>query len=190
MRRLVGHLRLDRRENRVQTDAFGVSEPEIRKQSGREIVIQLAGIHDPEQAAKLIGKTAQLQFYDLEADIAPPTVTAAGQPAPKASLYPVLAPVQSQVTDKANQWYLFKNKRKVAGPATSKKELLASPDVKALLGGKSKLPKRFKVFGVPWTASSSRAARRRSTARASARRRGRATTSSSSTRTARTRSPR
>ena len=134
---------------RNRIDKLGVSEPEIRKQSGREIVIQLAGIHDPEEAAKLIGKTAQLQFYDLEADIAPPTVTAAGQPAPKASLYPVLAPVQSQVTDKANQWYLFKNKRKVAGPATSKKELLASPDVKALLGGKSKLPKKFKVFGVP-----------------------------------------
>src|SRR5215208_8031655 len=134
---------------RNRIDKLGVSEPEIRKQSGREIVIQLAGIHDPEEAAKLIGKTAQLQFYDLEADIAAPTVTAAGQPAPKASLYPVLAPVQSQVTDKANQWYLFKKKRKVAGPANSKKELLASPDVKALLGGKSKLPKKFKVFGVP-----------------------------------------
>ncbi len=58
---------------RNRIDKLGVSEPEIRKQSGREIVIQLAGIHDPEEAAKLIGKTAQLQFYDLEADIAPPT---------------------------------------------------------------------------------------------------------------------
>ena len=103
----------------------------------------------------------------------------------------MLAPVQSQVTDKANQWYLFKNKRKVAGPATSKEELLASPDVKALLGGKSKLPKKFKVFGVPadrivitcGTDARRLPGRRRADADV-------ATTSSSSTRTARTRSRR
>src|SRR3954468_4411204 len=115
---------------RDRIDRLGVAEPEIRKQSGQEIVIQLAGVHDPEEAAKLIQSTAQLQFYDLEADVTAPTRTAAGQPAPKGSLYPVLAPVQSQVTDKANQWYLFKNKRKVAGPFRSRAELLGAADVK------------------------------------------------------------
>src|SRR5215831_10255243 len=98
---------------RDRIDRLGVSEPEIRKQGGDEIVIQLAGVHDPEQAAKLIGKTAQLQFYDLEADIAPPTRTASGQPSPKNTLYELLAPVQSLVGKDSSHWYLFKNKKKV-----------------------------------------------------------------------------
>ena len=41
---------------RDRIDRLGVSEPEIRKQSGREIVMQLAGVRDPEEAAKLIGR--------------------------------------------------------------------------------------------------------------------------------------
>src|SRR6188768_3966335 len=127
---------------------LGVSEPEIRKQGSDQIVIQLAGVHDPEEAAKLIGKTAQLQFYDLEADIAALSKSANGQVQPLSSLYALLAPVQSQVNDKSSHWYLFKNKRRVAGPATSKKELLGTPEVKKLLGGKE-LPKGYKVFGVP-----------------------------------------
>ncbi|HXH96811.1 MAG TPA: hypothetical protein VNH40_06325, partial [Gaiellaceae bacterium] len=32
---------------------LGVSEPEIRKQGSNQIVIQLAGVHDPAAAAKL-----------------------------------------------------------------------------------------------------------------------------------------
>ncbi len=60
---------------RDRIDRLGVSEPEIRKQGSDQIVIQLAGVTDPEEAAKLIGKTAQLQFYDLEADIAAPSKT-------------------------------------------------------------------------------------------------------------------
>jgi SecD/SecF fusion protein len=134
---------------RDRIDRLGVSEPEIRKQGSDQIVIQLAGVHDPEQAAKLIGKTAQLQFYDLEADIAPPSKSANGQVQPLSSLYALLAPVQSQVNDKSSHWYLFKNKRRVAGPATTRQELLNSPEVKNLLGGKKQLPKNMKVFGVP-----------------------------------------
>ncbi len=134
---------------RDRIDRLGVSEPEIRKQGSDQIVIQLAGVTDPEQAAKLIGKTAQLQFYDLEADIAAPSKSANGQVQPLSSLYALLAPVQSQVNDESSHWYLFKNKRRVAGPATSKKELLKAPEVKKLLGGQKELPKGYKVFGVP-----------------------------------------
>src|SRR6059036_494853 len=35
---------------------LGVSEPEIRKQGKDQIVIQLAGVHDPAKAAAIIGK--------------------------------------------------------------------------------------------------------------------------------------
>ena len=49
---------------RSRIDKLGVSEPEIRKQGSNQIVIQLAGVHDPATAAKLIGKTAVLAFYE------------------------------------------------------------------------------------------------------------------------------
>src|ERR671938_1019784 len=52
---------------RSRIDKLGVSEPEIRKQGKNQIVIELAGVHDPAKAAQIIGKTAQLQFFDLEA---------------------------------------------------------------------------------------------------------------------------
>ena len=39
----------------------------------KQIVIQLAGIHDPQAAAKIIGQTAQLELYDLEADVTGPS---------------------------------------------------------------------------------------------------------------------
>jgi SecD/SecF fusion protein len=134
---------------RDRIDKIGVSEPEIRKQGSDQIVIQLAGVTDPEEAAKLIGKTAQLQFYDLEADIAPPSKAANGQIQPLASLYSLLAPVQSQVNEKSSHWYLFKNKRRVFGPAASEEALRSSPEVKKLIGGKKALPKGYKIFGVP-----------------------------------------
>ena len=43
---------------RNRVDKIGVASPEIREQSPDEIVIQLAGIHDPAQAATVVGKTA------------------------------------------------------------------------------------------------------------------------------------
>ena len=58
-------------QNRI--NKLGVSEPEIRKQGNNQIVIQLAGVHDPEAAAALIGKTAQLQLFDFEADLKGPS---------------------------------------------------------------------------------------------------------------------
>ena len=58
---------------RNRVDKLGVSEPEVRKQGTDQIVIQLAGVHDPRAAAALIGKTAQLEFYDLEADLTGPS---------------------------------------------------------------------------------------------------------------------
>ena len=148
---------------RNRIDKLGVSEPEIRKQGKDQIVIQLAGVHDPRQAAELIGKTAQLQFYDLEADLVSPSKAPSGQIDPKKTLFAVLAPVQSQLKSSggARQWYLFDNKnRLVAGPASTKEALLASRAVQQAekkAGGKSggtsgesaQLPKGYTVFGVP-----------------------------------------
>lgn len=47
---------------RNRIDEFGVSEPDIRVQSGNKILLQLPGVQDPARAKKLIGKTALLTF--------------------------------------------------------------------------------------------------------------------------------
>ncbi len=43
-------------------NAFGVSEPLIQKKGNNEVVIQLPGVKDVEEAKRLIGGTAQLDF--------------------------------------------------------------------------------------------------------------------------------
>ena len=79
---------------RDRVDALGVSEPEIRKEGKDQIVIQLAGIHDLAKAAKIIGKTAQLQFYDLENDVAGASAQGGGVVATP-SLHDLLSPLQT-----------------------------------------------------------------------------------------------
>ncbi|MEF2229487.1 MAG: protein translocase subunit SecD [Pseudodesulfovibrio sp.] len=47
---------------RNRIDQFGVAEPDIRKQQGNRIQVQLPGLQDPERAIKVIGQTAHLEF--------------------------------------------------------------------------------------------------------------------------------
>src|SRR5690242_17413714 len=89
---------------RNRIDKLGVSEPEIRKQGSNEIVIQLAGVKDPAVAAKLIGKTAVLEFYDWEKDLTGPSLNGIqGQPVASPSLYALLAdPATTALLGKAS----------------------------------------------------------------------------------------
>jgi len=48
---------------RNRVDQFGVSEPTIQKQGSHRIVVELAGIQDPERARALLQSTALLEFY-------------------------------------------------------------------------------------------------------------------------------
>lgn len=48
-------------QNRV--DQFGVSEPTIQKQGNQRIIVELAGVQDPERARALLESTALLEFY-------------------------------------------------------------------------------------------------------------------------------
>src|ERR687885_2921610 len=81
---------------RQRVDKLGVSEPEIRKQGSNQIVIELAGVHNPAKAASIIGKTAQLELYDLETSLTGPSLTAAGNPQQSTSLSQLLSGVQAQ----------------------------------------------------------------------------------------------
>ena len=51
---------------RNRIDQFGVSEPDIRRQGNKRILIQLPGIKDAKRAKALIGKTALLEFKLLD----------------------------------------------------------------------------------------------------------------------------
>src|SRR5215211_258250 len=57
---------------RTRTDKFGVSEPEISRVGATGIQVGLPNVQNAEQAIEQVGKTAQLYFYDLEANIIPP----------------------------------------------------------------------------------------------------------------------
>ncbi len=128
---------------RSRVDRLGVAEPEIRKQGNDQIAIQLPGVKDPAAAAQIIGKTAQLELYDLETSLTGPSIDAQGNPVAYPRLYPLLARVQSLASEEtSDEWYVFNTKKRlVNGPATSKAEVLKK------WGGT--LPAGFKVFAAP-----------------------------------------
>jgi len=114
-------------QNRI--NSTGITEPEIRKQLPDEIVIQIAGVHDPQKAAALIGQTAQLELYDLEGDLDSPSIDANGNPVTFTNRYALLKPVQSRAKSegKSTQWFLFGKKNQyLAGPAFSRTQLFES----------------------------------------------------------------
>jgi SecD/SecF fusion protein len=54
---------------RERVDAFGVSEPELLQSGENQIEVNLPGVDNAERAAQQVGSTAQLFFYDWEANI-------------------------------------------------------------------------------------------------------------------------
>ena len=128
---------------RDRVDRLGVSEPEIRTQGTDQITIQLPGVKDPETAAKIIGKTAQLELYDLEANLVPPSIDAQRFPVAKTSVYELLAGQQALAKKGTpDQYWLFnKQKKLVVGPVTTEKAALAKHN--------GKVPEGWKLFAVP-----------------------------------------
>ena len=128
---------------RSRVDRLGVAEPEIRTQGDDQIAIQLPGVKDPAAAAAIIGKTAQLELFDLETSLTGPSIDATGNPVAIGRLYDLLARVQALAAEgTSEEWYVFNaKKRLVEGPATSREE--------ALRRWKGKVPKGFKVFAAP-----------------------------------------
>jgi SecD/SecF fusion protein len=103
-------------QNRI--NKLGVSEPEIRKQGTNQIVIQLAGVHDPAKAAALIGKTAQLMLFDFESDLTGPSKDANDNPVATPTLHGLLSQVQTQAAKgEPESYYLFKVNETTKKPA-------------------------------------------------------------------------
>jgi preprotein translocase subunit SecD len=59
---------------RDRVDRLGVAEPEIREQGSDQISIQLPGVKNPEDVIEILGKTAQLELFDLEANLVRPSI--------------------------------------------------------------------------------------------------------------------
>ena len=84
---------LERRVN-----AYGVSEPQIQQRGNDRVIVQLPGVRDIEEAKKLIGQTAKLEFMeqDPSGNWVPATGTLNGQTIPLTGAY--LVPGHQQVT--------------------------------------------------------------------------------------------
>ncbi len=130
---------------RSRVDKLGVAEPEIRTQGSDQISIQLPGVKDPAAAAGIIGKTAQLELFDLERDLVSPSIDArTRQPIATPKLYDLLAGQQALAgKGTPDTYYVFetKGKKLVRGPVQTKQAALAK------WGGK--LPPGHKLFAVP-----------------------------------------
>ena len=155
---------------RNRVDKLGVSSPEIRKQGTDQIVIQLAGVHNPEQAAAIIGSTAQLELYDLEPALVPPSISTTGQPIAATNLYQLLSRVQAAAKNtKPSGYVLFKrvkvktstgtgkNKKtttttvwvKAAGPTDTLHRDTFTGNAGLLDASRGKVPKGDQVLPVP-----------------------------------------
>ena len=128
---------------RTRTDKFGVSEPEISRVGTDGIQVGLPNVQNAQQAIDQIGTTAQLYFYDLEANIVPPPgkpkdPAAQADPNPEATytlpnLYEAVKFAskrkpecfQNECTTSGPTYYMFDKKTKAlkAGPAETKHDL-------------------------------------------------------------------
>lgn len=70
-RKNVSRLTIDQavKTMRNRIDQLGVAEPDIRRQQGSRIQVQLPGLDDPQRAIELIGRTAHLEFKLVDDDV-------------------------------------------------------------------------------------------------------------------------
>jgi preprotein translocase subunit SecD len=75
---------------RQRVDSLGVTEPEIQIQGDDQVVVNIPGITDADRAVEVIGRTAQLGFYEVLA-------TAGGQPVPDDEIDDTKASLQDEL---------------------------------------------------------------------------------------------
>ena len=130
---------------RDRVDRLGVAEPEIRTQGDDQISIQLPGVKDPAAAAEIIGKTAQLELFDLEANLVAPSIDArTREPVATPKLYDLLAGQQALARrGEPESFYVFRTKGKklVRGPVATRGAALSKWD--------GEVPDGHRLFAVP-----------------------------------------
>jgi len=109
--------------------SLGVSSPSVTIRGGDEIVVSGSV---PKNLASVVSATGNLQFFDFEKDLAPPTVSN-GEPTPYPTLYSLLWTVRAEAAKGTPEaYYLFGFKQHandqypvLQGPDPSRKTLLA-----------------------------------------------------------------
>jgi SecD/SecF fusion protein len=116
---------------RTRVDKLGTREPLITKQGTDEIVIELPAVHDPTQAAKIIGSTAQLELYDLTPSLYGPSIDATQTAVPYDRLFDLLNRVQTgqKGHEIPSGYYLFRSRGKklIVGPEQTLAALKRDP---------------------------------------------------------------
>jgi len=122
---------------RQRIDKLGVAEPVITKQGTNQIAIELAGVHNSARAAQIVGQTAQLEFYDLQADLTGPSISAQRQAVATDRLLALLSSQKARAAQVGvGQWYLYSAKKALlGGPADSKQQLLRDVGLKTAPAG-------------------------------------------------------
>ena len=140
---------------RKRVDTLGVAEPEIQRTGSDQIDVSLPDVQNAGEAARIVGKTAQMYFYDWEANVIGPNgkpdptnqaVTGgqiAGQPSSAAlTLYQAVLraakrPAQNNPNETATAPILYlvdtKAQKVLAGPAASRADLQATLRQKKIL---------------------------------------------------------
>lgn len=111
IRRLAIDQALETIRNRI--DQFGVTEPDIRRQGEKRILIQLPGISDTGRAKDLIGKTALLEFKLVDENNSLTEAEKGNIPAGSEILYEELFDSQTQRSTKIP--YLIKKQTLLTG---------------------------------------------------------------------------
>ena len=134
---------------RDRVDRLGVAEPEIRKQGNDQIVIDLPGLTNQEQVIEIIGKTAQLELFDLEANLVPPSIGAQSFPVARTRstrCWPASSARQGRQPDDVVP--VRRQEEARAGPVAPEGE--AARDGRGEeAGAAGHLPKGWRIFGVP-----------------------------------------
>jgi SecD/SecF fusion protein len=137
---------------RNRIDKLGVSEPVVTRQGANQISVQLPGLHDPNRAVSVIGTTAQLELFDLEADLTGPSINASGVPIPETRVYRLLTAVGQSKKGVPEAYYLLNAKKLVVANETvlaNTKAAAAKARADLLRPHDGKLPKGWRILPVP-----------------------------------------
>ena len=106
---------------RTRIDKLGVSEPVITKQGSNQIDIELPAVHDPAQAAKIIGQTAELELYDLTPSLLRPIDRRSAERRSPIRASTTCSGGSSRAEGPASAYYLFNSRTKklIAGDPTA-----------------------------------------------------------------------
>jgi preprotein translocase subunit SecD len=127
----------------------------VQVQGRDRIAIQLLGVSHKNAVPlfELIAKTAQLELFDLEADLTGPSISAQGIPTASTSLYDLLATQQAQAKNGTpTGWYVFDDKKRLVAAAHTRTTAIKA--AKAATPGQTSTKRstdlsKYKLFAAP-----------------------------------------